>query len=244
MSELNYDIYTFLTKFIDQPGDLQNFCSQSKYFHQLCKENKNSIAKHFLEKYQVNYKNPNDFIYKCNSVKMEDYIVNSKWLYQSIFKLYMKNFYKKKIECENKKISSFPVYPNMKEFWGNYNQLTTFPIQPEMTKFYGRDNQLTIFPVQPKMTRFYCHNNKLTYVPIQPKMEMFEGENNKLTNFEVQPNMKEFEGNDNQLITFPIQPKMTTFYANRNRIISFPKQPKMIDCKANDNPIQLQRCDG
>jgi hypothetical protein len=84
------NINKFLTKFIDQPEDLKKYCSQNKYFYQLCTDNKDSIAKYFLKKYKVNYKNPDDFIYV--GVKMEDYIVNGKWLYQSIFKLYMKNF--------------------------------------------------------------------------------------------------------------------------------------------------------
>jgi hypothetical protein len=181
MSELNYDIYYILLKYIN-PDDLINYCLQSKYFYQLYQENKNSISKHFLEKYQVNYTNPDDFIYddKYNKVKMENYIVNGKWLYQSIFKLYMKNFYKKTIYCKNRVISSFPVYPNMEEFIGSYNNLTSFPVQPNMKFFEGDNNNLTRFPVQPNMTAFYGNNNQLTSFPKQPKMKYCKAEGNPI----------------------------------------------------------------
>ena len=134
-SNLNYDIYTFLLKFIDSPKDLSNYCSLNTYFFNLCKDNKTFICKHFLHKYQVNYENQNDFIFITNKVNQKDYLINDKWNYPSLFKLYMKHFYKEEIECNNRGITSFPIYPNMKKFDGRNNQLTSFPIQPEMIDF-------------------------------------------------------------------------------------------------------------
>jgi len=84
---LNYDIYTFLLKFIDSPNDLSSYCRQNKYFYNLCKENKNIISKHFLDKYQVNYQNPDDFIYKFNKVDQKDYKNKmGEFNYPSLFK--------------------------------------------------------------------------------------------------------------------------------------------------------------
>jgi len=42
----------------------------------------------------------------------------------------MKKYYDETIVCDDLKITSFPIYPNIKEFYGKNNQLTE--IQPEM----------------------------------------------------------------------------------------------------------------
>jgi len=83
---MSFNIHTFLLKFIDTPNDLSSYCRQNKYFYNLCKENKNIISKHFLDKYQVNYQNPDDFIYIFNKVNQKDYKINNEWNYTSLFK--------------------------------------------------------------------------------------------------------------------------------------------------------------
>jgi hypothetical protein len=244
--KLNYDVYFEILKNIDL-GDLKNYCNQSKMFKQMCQDNQTSISKLFLNKYKVEYMDPNNFIYKYNNKNINDYKIENTWNYKKILKLYMLNYNKFHIKCSYKNITSFPIYPNMTEFEGDNNQLTSFPIQPNMIYFSGENNQLTSFPIQPKMTHFdgdynqltsfpiqpkmvdfYGHNNKLTSFPIQPKMTHFYGHNNKLTSFPIQPNMKEFYGSNNQLTSFPIQPNMIYFYGRNNQLTSFPIQPKMI----------------
>ena len=110
--------------------------------------------------------------------------VASEFLF-SIFKVPFKNR-----SALNNQLTSFPIQPNMEEFFGSDNQLTSFPIQPKMKIFDGSDNQLTSFPIQPNMGFFHGENNQLTSFPIQPKMKEFYGSNNQLTSFPIQPNME------------------------------------------------------
>jgi hypothetical protein len=165
---------------LDTIEDLQHFCTQNKNIQHLCKNNKITISKHFLNKFHVNYTDPTNFIYLQNKTTIERYYTNNVWNYPSLFKLYMKHYYSKNINCKNLKITSFPVYPNMTHFNGSNNQLTSFPIQPNMTVFYGQFNQLTSFPIQPKMDFFYGQNNQLSRFPSQPNMIRFEGNSNQL----------------------------------------------------------------
>ncbi len=174
--------------------DLQSLCSTNIFCKDLCKQNKELISKSFLDKMKVNYKDPNNYIYKQPGA-----IYRNNYTFHEMFKLYFRNYNSREINATNLGITSFPVYPNMDYFEGNNNKLTTFPIQPNMDYFEGNNNQLTTFPIQPNMT-------------------YFEGENNQLTTFPVQPNMKTFIGNNNQLTTFQIQPKMERFYGRNNKL--------------------------
>lgn len=172
---------------------LQDICLVKKVYS----TNQHCISKKFLENYSVDYDDPTNFIYVYNKDDISDFKTESGSDYISILKLYMKCFYLEMIVCANIKITSFPIYPNMKSFYGPDNKLTSFPVQPSMNFFWGVCNQLTSFPVQPNMTHFYGQYNQLTTFPAQPKMTNFEGEGNKLEYFPTQPKMKNFEGNNN-----------------------------------------------
>ena len=201
------------------PYNLYKICSQNKHYSEICKNNFNVIAKYYLDKYEVNYTDPGNFIYKYNNTNINNFKNETGWNYSGLFRLYMKMFNEYRIRCNNMNITSFPIYPNMIEFYGDNNKLKTFPIQPKMEIFSGDNNQLTTFPIQPEMIFFNAVNNHLSSFPIQPKMEVFNGDKNYLRSFPIQPKMEIFSGDDNQLTSFPIQPKMTTFSADNNPVI-------------------------
>lgn len=114
----------------------------------------------FLDKFQVDYKDPTNFIYyEEDSFKYKDST------FFIIFKLYMKYYNINDIRVSNKNITSFPIYPNMIIFDGENNQLTSFPIQHNMIVFYGENNKLTSFPDQPQMALFSGDGNELTSQP-------------------------------------------------------------------------------
>ena len=71
MTILNSDICYLIIKQMDYIEDLQNFCIINKSVSQICSKYKSIISKHFLETYQVNYKDPSNFIYLYNNVKIE-----------------------------------------------------------------------------------------------------------------------------------------------------------------------------
>ena len=209
------------------PEDLSNICSQNKKMRDICKNNFNIISKYFLDKFQVDYQDPNNFIYRYHKENIDNFKNGNKWSFDSIFKLYMKMYYEDEIDCENLGITSFPIYPNMTHFYGNNNKLTTFPIQPKMEIFFGDNNKLTSFPVQPKMTHFYGNNNQLISFPIQPKMEEFEGDNNQLTSFPIQPNMFAFSGNKNKIKEFFSQPKLEILSIIGNKNVKIHEQKNL-----------------
>ena len=124
MTILNSDIYYLISTKLHSIEDLQNFCIMNKSVSQICLKYKSNISKHFLEVYQIDYKDPGNFIYLCNNVKMEDYKESGIWKYHSLLELYLKNYNVLEITCNNKNITSFPIYPKMKMFRGNNNVLT------------------------------------------------------------------------------------------------------------------------
>ena len=130
----------------------------------MCQENKETIYKHFLKRYQFNYKDPSNFIYVENKKNIDEYQKGESWNYYGLFKLYMKLFNKTEIYI-NKYITSFPIYPNMTKFYCRMNRLTSFPTQPNMVEFYGSYNKLVSFATQPNMVYFQGDNNKLTSFP-------------------------------------------------------------------------------
>lgn len=56
------DIHHYLLNYINNVDDLNKYCSQNKYFLNLCQENTNIIAKHFLDLYKVD-KDPTNFMF-------------------------------------------------------------------------------------------------------------------------------------------------------------------------------------
>lgn len=66
------------------PKDIQALCSTNKLYNSLCKKYSYLISKTMLNREQVNYKNPNNFIYYMNKVEYDP----NRSLHD-IFKLYM-----------------------------------------------------------------------------------------------------------------------------------------------------------
>lgn len=150
--------------------DVQNFCSINKNNYDMCKDYGQIICKYLLKILSVDYKDPTNFIYVYNNVDIDDYKKKEEFNFVKILNLYKKSYYLKKIKCVDRKISSFPIYPNMTICSLNNNNLTSFPIQPRMIYCFLNNNNLTTFPIQPHMTNCdLSNNNNLTKIPNQPK---------------------------------------------------------------------------
>lgn len=227
---MNRDLFKYLFQFINL-GDLQNYSRQNKMFYSLYKNNENSIAKKYLNFYNVNYKDPNNFIYKINNQDIQDYKINNCWDYPKLLKLYKTYFYEKHIFCYNKNITSMPIYPNMEKFIGYDNKLSIFPVQPNMLYCQIHYNNLKTFPTQPKMIEITAWKNNLLYFAIQPSMERCYISHNNLKTFHIQPKMKVCDISFNKLQTFPVQPVMTCCNLQNNDISYYQIQPKLINFK-------------
>lgn len=182
------DIQFEIIKQIDSVEALQKFCKLNKQYITFCQNNAEMISKNILNKFKVNYTDPTNFIYVMNKKNIDDYRQNGQWKYKSLFKLYMTHYYKKEINCSNLGITSFPIYPNMKVFYGQNNLLTNFPVQPEMKVFDGRNNPLKDFPIQPKMK--FCSPEKIcgtvTSLNIDNEVFEFEGQNITIKGFSLE----------------------------------------------------------
>ena len=204
MDNINHDIGYYLTKFIHNIDDLSNFCRLNKNFHKICYDNKNLIAKHLLTIYEVNYENPDDFIYKYyinRAKKQKKYKnINGTWNYTSIFKLYMKQFYTKSIRDRNNDLSSIPNYPNLEELDCGKNQLIYLPNYKNL-KFLDCDsNNLQTLPNLLNLKVLNCNDNKLTSLPSLPNLEILNCEQNYLTSIPIYPKLKSCRADNNLCI--------------------------------------------
>ena len=218
------DIYYYLIKYLDL-NTFKEYHFLNREMYNMCKDKKASIAKYFLNKYSVDYTDQFNFIYVYNDKSINDYRCGVEWLYEGILKLYMKVYGLYIINCIKMGVTSFPIYPNMKIFYGNNNNMKIFPSQPNMTHFYGNNNNLIKFDVQPNMTHFIGDNNNLITFLSQPNMKKFSGKNNKLEKFLIQPKMTNFYGKNNKIKGFPIQPVMEVYIGDS--IECFHTQPKL-----------------
>ena len=117
-------------------SEIISFSKMNKVINSFIKKDKELQARITLERYQVDYEDPTNFIYLYNKVNISDY-KNITWKYSKIVELYFLCFNEEKINCRNLGITSFPIYPNMTHFYGEYNNLELFPVQSKMEIFYG-----------------------------------------------------------------------------------------------------------
>lgn len=228
--------------------DIEDFiklCKINQHYYKICKNNKQYIAKKLLEKYNVDYNDSRNFIYIANNARKNDYI-SSQTDYVSILRLYY-NFYKytdinirRNLEGTahnnknsinfhlRKKISSFPIYPNLVRLSISDNLLTTFPIQPSLEDLHIQGNRLTSFPIQPKLKKLLIYDNQLTSFPIQPELIYLHIYRNKLISFPKQPKLQTLLISDNKLTLFNIQPELLHLDISNNNLTSIPQQPKLI----------------
>ena len=65
--EMNDDVYLEVITRSD-PEQIQKLCSSNKHYNALCKHYREYISKKQLERYQVDYKDPGNFIYIMNGI--------------------------------------------------------------------------------------------------------------------------------------------------------------------------------
>ena len=251
---MNNDIFLYTLKYITSYEDMHNICKTNLRFYNACKNNNKLVSKYLLRLYKVDYSDPTNYIYVHNNVNIDEYKSKTGWLYSKIWLLYFKDYYKDEIICDNEGITTFPIYPNMKsffgeknkinrfytqpnmiEFWGERNNISKFDIQPNMEEFHGDYNEIETFYIQPNMIECWINSNKLEKFLVQPKMTQFYGAYNHLETFDIQPSMIYCDISNNRLNNFPIQPNMITFVGNDNNLSEFVIQPRLSYCTIDNN---------
>src|SRR2546422_776480 len=154
----------FLLKDIDS---YFNLFLVNKRINNICKQCSSQISKYFLNKYQVDYNDPTNFIYVYKKLNINDYSND----YLKILQLYFSYTGMKKIECYNKKITSIPAFPNLQELHCILNQITTLPKYPNLKKLNCKYNQITTLPKYPKLRVLNCNENKITTLQEYPELQ-------------------------------------------------------------------------
>ena len=98
-----FELFDTILYYVNDIDVYINLYLTCKYFKKYFDKHKEYFCKKFLDIYNVKYKNPTDFIYIQNNVRENWYRVNpffpSKYNYIKIFKLYMKWYFHKSIDC-------------------------------------------------------------------------------------------------------------------------------------------------
>ena len=116
---------------IDDLDTLKNVCQANKHALSICRRYRVTLCKKFLKRYQVDYNDPDNFIYVQNNVKKEDYFSeNGDPNYCELFRLYSKFYDNKEIIFKSRydgKISSMPLFPNLETLDCSSHNLTSLP---------------------------------------------------------------------------------------------------------------------
>ena len=235
--------------------DLNNFSKQNKQINNVIKTHRLTLIKGFLEKYQVDYKDPHNFIYyneKINGLMCKTFNL------QKVFKLYLKHYYKTVIDTNSKNITQIPIYPNLKELYCSNNQITKIPPMPLLKVLYCQDNKITQIYTMPHLQNLYCFrnklnqiksfpllkelscgDNKLTKIPSMPLLEILSCWNNNLATLPIMPNLKDLWCWDNKLTQIPIMPRLQTLYCKNNRLNLIPPMPLLQELQC-DQDVEIQ----
>jgi Leucine-rich repeat (LRR) protein len=151
MDKLPTELFIEFLFSIDDLNALKNFCKINKGARELCRRYRVAICKKFLQRYQVDYNDPTNFIYVMNNVKKESFFKDGEPEYCRLLFLYSKFYDHKSIHFGHgrfgKEITSMPLYPNVKSLVCYGNNLKSLPD--------GMRN----------LTFLDCNSNKLTSLP-------------------------------------------------------------------------------
>ena len=155
--------------------------------NKVCKTNKTTLIKAFLKKYQVDYQDPNNFIYFNENT---DEFIPATTDLEKVFDLYLAHYYNPILKVIRKNITQIPIFPNLKELYCQGNKLTTLPEMPNLQKLYCYGNKITFIPPMPFLKELSCEYNNLTWIPPMPHLQKLYCEGNKITFIPRMPNLE------------------------------------------------------
>ena len=174
---------------LDLIEDFKSLSIVNKYTYNICKKYKINIYKYFLKKYNVDYHDPSNFIYKINNVNISNYI-NDTIDYNGIFLLYYNYYNELYISCLHLRITSIPIYPHLEHLNCNHNDLTSLPHFPSLYNLTCDNNKLTIINSYPKLIWLSCDNNNITEISYCPNLNWLFCKNNLLKTLPSFPKLK------------------------------------------------------
>ena len=242
--------------FQSELDQVQSLCLLNKRFNHSCKYYKQHIAKHFLHKYKVNYKDPNNFIYAMNDI---EYTTTRS--YYDVLYLYMKFYKHKEIDASSKNITSIPILPNLVYLNCDNNQLKTLPELPRLVKLYCDNNQLSSIPSSPLLEFLSCNGNRNISIQQQDRLVKLYCDNTGIT-FDilnnVSPILEFLSCNGNQLTSIPLAfdstllelscdnnllghiqeyPLLEFLSCANNQLSSLPELPTLIELICSNNQL-------
>ena len=237
MDKLPTELFIEFLFSIDDLNALKNFCQINKGARELCRKYRVAICKKFLQRYQVDYNDPTNFIYVMNKEKKKKFFKDGEPEYCRLLFLYSKFYDKKEIWFEHgrfaKKVTSMPLYPNVKSLVCYENDLKSLPDgMRNLTHLDCNSNELTSLPNgMIKLKSLSCHFNKLTSFPNDLfSLEWLNCDGNKLTSLpKTVINLKTVFCKNNLLEALPNgMVNLTLLSCGNNLLTSLPKDMKKL----------------
>lgn len=208
MNNLPVEIFEEVLLKINDLPTLSNFCKSNKAARELCKIHRVALCQRLIRIYEVDYKDPTNFIYVMNGVTRRTVIKKGKVDYCRALHLYANFFYEKVIVCSNKNISSIPLYPNVQKLVCDGNKLKTLP--EGMTKLVYLDcseNKIKSLPKEMnELIHLDCAYNELRSLADNyfPKLEYFDCSINNLITLPIgMQELIHLNCSDNMLTSLP-----------------------------------------
>lgn len=174
MDKLPFDVIYIIERMLDL-NDLNAFCKLSSKHRNYCILHADKIAKYYIKKYQIDYTDPNNFIYKMNSTPIERCKYdNGEYNYKKIISLYLPYYNQREINCSAQNISSIPIYPKLEILNCSLNDLETLPEYPILIKLDCSLNEISKLPDYPFLEELNCSSNDLISLPKYPNLEVLD----------------------------------------------------------------------
>lgn len=176
MDQLPLDIIYIIERRMLDLNDLNTFCKLSTKYRNYCISNADKIAKYYIKKYQIDYTDPNNFIYEMNSTPIERCKYdNGEYNYKKIISLYLPYYNQREIICSGRNISSIPIYPKLEILDCGFNNLETLPEYPNLVILDCSFNyDIQTLPEYPNLERLYCNSSGISKLPDYPKLEVLD----------------------------------------------------------------------
>lgn len=189
-----------------------------------------------LKKYEVDYRDPGNFIYKMSGTKLEA-VKNDDGTFDldAVYSLYNQWYYVDEINCTKKGVTSIPVYPNLKGLICTFNNLKKIPSLPSLQKLFCYNSGVEEIGMCPVLRVLEIQRNKLEKLMPFPRLEKLTCSYNNLKELPEMPSLRFLFCEHNQLTSIPQLPMLEVMICYRNDLEELGSYPKLslLDCSHN-----------
>lgn len=200
---------------------IKEFCTISKYHNHICKMYGNDIAKRMIDIYNIDYKDPCNFIYIMNNISIDECkYKNGEFNYKKIVRLYLVFYNDYVIDCVYREITSIPIYPKLETLLCNYNEIKELPELPNLIELHCDHNEIShLKDIYQNLEILFCRNNLLKNIPNYKKLKKLYCEHNELVSIPEYPSIEVLMCNGNDINDLPSFPNLIELHCDNNSSI-------------------------